>query len=58
MAMTVPISAAVFMTMLGAAGERRYLMVMFCDLVDSTGVAAQVDAEEWHAPARPAEPAA
>jgi class 3 adenylate cyclase/predicted ATPase len=30
-----------------AAGERRYLTVMFCDLVDSTGIAAQLDAEEW-----------
>src|SRR5262245_48906419 len=28
-------------------GERRYLTVMFCDLVDSTGIAAQLDAEEW-----------
>jgi class 3 adenylate cyclase/predicted ATPase len=30
-----------------AAGERRYLTVMFCDLVDSTGISAQLDAEEW-----------
>jgi class 3 adenylate cyclase/tetratricopeptide (TPR) repeat protein len=30
-----------------AAGERRYLTVMFCDLVDSTAIAAQLDAEEW-----------
>jgi class 3 adenylate cyclase/predicted ATPase len=30
-----------------AVGERRYLTVMFCDLVDSTGIAARVDAEEW-----------
>src|SRR5215470_12157120 len=30
-----------------AAGERRYLTVMFCDLVNSTGIAAQLDAEEW-----------
>src|ERR1700691_5840676 len=29
------------------AGERRYLTVMFCDLVDSTGIAARLDAEEW-----------
>ena len=29
-----------------AAGERRYLTVMFCDLVDSTGIAARLDAEE------------
>jgi class 3 adenylate cyclase/predicted ATPase len=30
-----------------AVGERRYLTIMFCDLVDSTGIAAQLDAEEW-----------
>ena len=30
-----------------AAGERRHVTVMFCDLVDSTGIAAQLDAEEW-----------
>jgi class 3 adenylate cyclase len=30
-----------------AVGERRYLTVMFCDLVDSTGIAATLDAEEW-----------
>jgi class 3 adenylate cyclase len=28
-------------------GERRHLTVMFCDLVDSTGIAARLDAEEW-----------
>ena len=31
----------------GATGERRYLTVMFCDLVGSTGISAQLDAEEW-----------
>jgi class 3 adenylate cyclase/predicted ATPase len=30
-----------------AVGERRYLTVMFCDLVGSTGIAAQLDAEDW-----------
>jgi class 3 adenylate cyclase len=30
-----------------AAGERRYLTVMFCDLVGSIGIAAKLDAEEW-----------
>jgi class 3 adenylate cyclase/predicted ATPase len=30
-----------------AAGERRHITVMFCDLVDSTGIAAKLDAEEW-----------
>ena len=28
-------------------GESRYLTVMFCDLVDSTGIASRLDAEEW-----------
>src|SRR5580700_9015198 len=28
-------------------GERRHVTVMFCDLVDSTGIAAGLDAEEW-----------
>jgi class 3 adenylate cyclase/predicted ATPase len=30
-----------------AVGERRYLTVMFCDLVGSTSLSAQLDAEEW-----------
>ena len=30
-----------------ASGERRYLTVMFCDLVDSTSISAKLDAEEW-----------
>src|SRR6516162_7103044 len=30
-----------------AAGERRYLTVMFCDLVGSTSISARLDAEEW-----------
>jgi len=30
-----------------AAGERRYLTVMFCDLVGSTSISTQLDAEEW-----------
>jgi SAM domain (Sterile alpha motif) len=29
------------------AGERRHVTVMFCDLVDSSGIAARLDAEEW-----------
>jgi SAM domain (Sterile alpha motif) len=29
------------------AGERRHVTVMFCDLVDSAGIAARLDAEEW-----------
>jgi len=31
----------------GVEGERRYLTVMSCDLVGSTGISAQLDAEEW-----------
>src|SRR6516225_5434891 len=30
-----------------AAGERRHVTAMFCDLVDSTGISAKLDAEEW-----------
>src|SRR5262249_43674302 len=30
-----------------ATGERRHLTVMFCDLVGSTSISAQLDAEEW-----------
>src|SRR5262245_57694865 len=29
------------------AGERRQLTVLFCDLVDSTALSQQLDAEEW-----------
>ena len=29
------------------AGERRHLTVLFCDLVGSTEIAAQLDPEEW-----------
>jgi len=28
-----------------AVGERRHVTVMFCDLVDSTGIAAELDLE-------------
>ena len=28
-------------------GERRHLSVLFCDLVDSTSIAAKLDPEEW-----------
>ncbi len=31
----------------GPTGERRHLTVLFCDLVGSTGIAAQLDPEEW-----------
>ena len=29
-----------------SAGERRHVTVMFCDLVDSTGISARLDAEQ------------
>src|SRR5262249_33409095 len=32
-----------------ATGERRHLTVLFCDLVGSTEIAAQLDPEEWRA---------
>src|SRR6266851_5673945 len=34
-------------TVVSAAGERRHLTVLFCDLVGSTEIAAQLDPEEW-----------
>jgi class 3 adenylate cyclase/tetratricopeptide (TPR) repeat protein len=37
---TEPIAAS-------AGGERRHLTVLFCDLVGSTEIAAQLDPEEW-----------
>ena len=42
-----PIAAPTVTPPVEATGERRYLTVMFCDLVDSTGIAAKLDAEEW-----------
>jgi len=30
-------------------GERRHLLILFCDIVGSTGLAAGLDPEEWHA---------
>src|SRR3984893_17523343 len=35
------------LTAVSAAGERRHLTVLFCDLVGSTAIAAQLDPEEW-----------
>jgi len=32
-----------------SSGERRHLTVLFCDLVGSTEIAAQLDPEEWRA---------
>ena len=49
--MPAPIPATVappsFFAPVDAAGERRYLTVMFCDLVGSTSISARLDAEEW-----------
>lgn len=36
----------------GAIGERRHVTVLFCDLLDSTAMAARLDPEEWHEIAR------
>ena len=47
----VPVGSAAappsFSTWGEAAGERRHITVMFCDLVDSTGISAKLDPEEW-----------
>src|SRR6478736_4980299 len=42
-----PIAVTTVMPAPEATGERRHITVMFCDLVDSTGIAAKLDAEEW-----------
>src|SRR5215510_3507861 len=42
-----PMAARATPLIMEAVCERRYLTVMFCDLVDSTGIAARLDAEEW-----------
>jgi class 3 adenylate cyclase len=42
-----PVVATSLAPAAAGAGERRYLTVMFCDLVGSTSIAAQLDAEEW-----------
>jgi class 3 adenylate cyclase len=48
-AVSAPQSITVLSTSSSAepVGERRHITVMFCDLVDSTGIAARLDAEEW-----------
>src|SRR6516225_7788257 len=48
-AVTAPPSAAMAtaVPVAEAVGERRYLTVMFCDLVGSTAISAQLDPEEW-----------
>ena len=42
-----PTAAATAAPAVEAAGERRHVTVLFCDLVDSTGIAMRLDAEEW-----------
>jgi class 3 adenylate cyclase len=42
-----PGGAATVAPVAEATGERRHVTVLFCDLVDSTGIAARLDAEEW-----------
>jgi class 3 adenylate cyclase/predicted ATPase len=42
-----PTAQAIAPRQLETAGERRHVTVLFCDLVDSTGIAARLDAEEW-----------
>jgi class 3 adenylate cyclase len=42
-----PIAVTTAMPAPQATGERLHVTVMFCDLVDSTGIAAKLDAEEW-----------
>jgi class 3 adenylate cyclase len=42
-----PIAAPTVAPQPEATGERRHVTVLFCDLVDSTGIAAKLDAEEW-----------
>src|SRR5215467_2220745 len=42
-----PITVPIVTPPAEAAGERRYVTVMFCDLVGSTGISAKLDAEEW-----------
>ncbi len=42
-----PIRADVVPRDSGLTGERRHLTVLFCDLVNSTSLAAQLDPEEW-----------
>src|SRR5690242_45605 len=42
-----PIAAPTVTPRAEATGERRHVTVTFCDLVDSTGISAKLDAEEW-----------
>ena len=42
-----PIAVTTAMPAQEASGERRHVTVIFCDLVNSTEIAARLDAEEW-----------
>ena len=44
---TAPASETSLVQPREVAGERRHLTVLFCDLVGSTAIAAQLDPEEW-----------
>jgi class 3 adenylate cyclase/predicted ATPase len=44
---TAAIAAPTVTTSAEAAGERRHVTVLFCDLVDSTSISSKLDAEEW-----------
>jgi len=46
-ALTAPAALAAPTPRGPASGERRHLTVLFCDLVGSTEIAAQLDPEEW-----------
>jgi class 3 adenylate cyclase len=46
-AVSAPQSITVATSAPEPVGERRHVTVLFCDLVDSTGIAARLDAEEW-----------
>ncbi len=43
----IPITAERVHASVPAAGERRHLTVLFCDLVGSTEIASHLDPEEW-----------
>jgi hypothetical protein len=44
---STPISERATILSREVIGERRHLTVLFCDLVGSTAIAAQLDPEEW-----------
>jgi hypothetical protein len=46
-ALSIPAAVIATLPQVQASGERRHLTVLFCDLVGSTEIAAQLDPEEW-----------